>query len=363
MFRDGRLRRAKRAVLLTTTGYQEAVYSILIGTMPSRAKPLPRSRSNTRISVLAASGSAAGPKNKKSPARAVTGTSESTRLVQHHNNQGANASASSNSTATVGGKNRALGRPSVGGGYLAGVGGVATGGGGGGGGGGGEYGTYQLLRPATNPVEDCLRAGVAGLGWCMVAWLFGVLFLVLDFAQRWGAHRKPSSGGSSSSPRVHEPTWLIFAPFWVGDALALLVLARVVSKIASVRFAAPTRNRARRNERRSLSSSNLNDTATYGGNGGGGGGGTGTALATVTPITLDYFPLLQRVIVTAIGGFLLLVVLTTEQVLVCLRWGRPADSAWTPPAFAIAAPLLLLECFFLLRVVLIRTQGWLAGTT
>lgn len=224
----------------------------------------------------------------------------------------------------------------------------------------GGYGSYQPLQPPSNPVEDCLHAGVTGLGWCMVSWLIGVLLLVLDYARRWGAHRNVDSSSVSGSHQ-HGPPWLIFAPFWVGDVLALLVLARVVSKVTSVRFAAPTRSRGtRRSDGRDRSTGSLSDMSGHGSNAGGCGSGVGLGVA---PVSLDYFPLLQRVVVSAVGGFLLLVVLTVEQVLVCLRWGRAAGTAGVPPAMAIAAPLLVLEVFFLLRVALIRTQGWLSGLT
>lgn len=225
--------------------------------------------------------------------------------------------------------------------------------------------------PPSNPVEDCLHAGLAGLGWCMVSWLIGVLLLVLEYARRWGVHNNNSNNSSNpdtaaSSSSRHGgggggPPWLTFAPFWIGDALALLVLARVVSKVASVRFAAPTRNRgARRIDGRVRSSSSLNDLSGHGSGHSSSNHGGG---ASFIPVTLDYFPLLQRVVVTAIGVFVVLVLLTVEQVLVCCRWGRVAGDTGVPSAMAIAAPLLVLEVFCLVRVTLIRTQGWLSGTT
>lgn len=213
--------------------------------------------------------------------------------------------------------------------------------------------------PPSNPVEDCLHAGLTGLGWCIVSWLIGVLLLVLEYARRWGAHRHPDTA-SGSQRGGGSPPWLIFAPFWIGDVLALLVLARIISKVASVRFAAPTRNRgARRIDGRDRSSGSLNDLSGHGSNHSSAHGG-GTSF---TPVTLDYFPLLQRVVVTAIGVFLLLMVLMVEQVLVCCRWGREAGEPGVPSALAIAAPLLVLEIFCLARVAAIRTQGWLSGIT
>ena len=125
--------------------------------------------------------------------------------------------------------------------------------------GGGAYGSYQPLCPRSNPVEDCLRAGVAGLGWCLVSWLIGVVLLVLDYARRWGAHRR--SGGEAHQ---HRTPWLIFAPFWVGDFLALFVLARVAAKVSTVRFVSPARGRGRRGDGRVRSTGNLNDSAGHG---------------------------------------------------------------------------------------------------
>lgn len=310
--------------------------------MDTRTRAIPKSRSNTRISVLTGT-------QKKSP---VKGTNESTRLYHLAGGSG------SGGGGAVGGRARTLGRNAP-------VGGL-------GGGSGGVYGSYQPLRPASNPVEDCLRAGAAGLGWCLLSWFAGVVLLVLEYAKRWGAHRESSSssgrqyhgGGGSSSDA--DPQWLVFSPFWIGDALALLVLVRIVAKVTNVRFATPARNRgARRSDGRVRSTGSLSNLSGHGSNASGGGGcqdgGGGGPM--FTPITLDYFPLLQRVVASAVGAFFLLLVFTTQQVLVCLRWGRTADAPGAPPAMVIAAPLLLVEGFFLLRVAFIRTHGWLSGLT
>ena len=220
-----------------------------------------------------------------------------------------------------------------------------------------RYGGYESLQPPSNPVEDCLRSGVAGFGWCLVSWWVGVLILIFEYARRWGAHR------GSGSRRESGPAWLIFAPFWIGDILALLVLARIVVKMASVKFASPARTRiARLDSRgRSRSTGNLPDMVGHGSSHGA-GSGRGNC-SSPTTITLDYFPLLQRVVITSVAAGLILVILSTEQVLVCLRWGREDGASGVPPTLAIAAPLLVLELLFLLRVVLIRTQGWLSGIT
>lgn len=300
--------------------------------MESRTRALPKSRSNTRISVLTGT-------QRKSP---IKGTSESTRL--YHLASGVSGSGSG---GTSGGRARALGRSIP-------VGGL------GGGGGGGGYGSYQPLRPTSNPVEDCLRAGAAGLGWCLLSWFTGVVLLVLEYAKRWGAHRGSSSRQQSSSD---SPQWLVFSPFWIGDALALFVLARIATKVINVRFATPARSRGvRRSDGRVRSTGSLSNLSGHGSNASGGGhdGGGGPMF---TPITLDYFPLLQRVVASAVGTFLLLIVFTAQQVLVCLRWGMEADAPGAPPAMVIAAPMLLVEVFFLLRVALIRTHGWLSGLT
>ncbi|CAM9662239.1 unnamed protein product [Ectocarpus sp. 4 AP-2014] len=287
---------------------------------------LPKSRSNTRISVLTGT-------QKKSPAKLEGGSNnnESTRLYHL---------ASAGTGGAPGGRRKTLGRN------------VPLGGGAGGGGG---YGTYQPLRPLSNPVEDCLRAGAAGLGWCLLCWFTGVVLLVLEYAKRWGAHR-----GTAEPEYDESPQWLVFSPFWVGDGLALLVLVRVMAKVTNIRFVTPARSRgARRGVARSRSTGSLNDLSGPGSNAGGGGG---SRLA-CAPITLDFFPLLQRVIATSVGAFLVLVVFTTQQVLICLRWGREAVAPGVPRPLVIAAPLLLVEAFFLLRVVLIRTHGWLSGLT
>lgn len=234
---------------------------------------------------------------------------------------------------------------------------------GGAGGGQGGYGSYQPLRPSSNPVEDCLRAGAAGLGWCLVAWFSGVVLLVFEYATRWGAHR--GSGGSSREKHDDDaPQWLVFSPFWIGDALALLVLARIMMKVSNIRFVTPARNRGgRRSDGRVRSTGSLTELSGHGGGGNGAGGGGGVGALTFTPITLDYFPLLQRVVASSVGAFLVLLVFTMQQVLVCLRWGRDQDAPGVPKPLMIAAPLLVVEVFFLLRVVLIRTQGWLSGLT
>lgn len=304
--------------------------------MESRTRTLPKSRSNTRISVLSGTQKKAAPVNKA--------TNESTRL--YHLASGGSGSGSG-SGGVVGGRARNNGRNLS-------VGGL-------GGGGGGGYGSYQPIRPTSNPVEDCLRAGAAGLGWCLLSWFTGVVLLVLEYAKRWGAHRGRSSGqhqGSSDGPQ-----WLVFSPFWIGDALALLVLARIVAKVANVRFATPARSRgARRSDGRVRSTGSLSNLSGKGSNTDLSGldGGSGPTFA---PITLDYFPLLQRVVASAVGAFFLLLLFTALQVLVCLRWGREASAPGAPPAMAIAAPMLLVEVFFLLRVALIRTHGWLSGLT
>lgn len=300
--------------------------------MESRTRALPKSRSNTRISVLTGT-------QKKSPAKA---TNESTRLYHLASGGGDNRGA-------AGGRLRALGRN-------------APLGGGGGGGGGGGYGSYQPLRASTNPVEDCLRAGAAGLGWCLLCWFAGVVLLVFEYARRWGAHR----GSRGQQHDGDGPQWLVFSPFWVGDALALLVLVRIMAKVTNVRFATPARNRGgRRSDGRVRSTGSLTELSSHGANsrhgaGGGGGGGGGPSY---TPITLEYFPLLQRVVASALGAFLLLLIFTAQQVLVCLRWGREADAPGAPRPLVVVAPLLIVEVFFLLRVAIIRTHGWISGLT
>ncbi|CAM9950998.1 unnamed protein product [Hapterophycus canaliculatus] len=298
---------------------------------------LPKSRSNTRISVLTGT-----LHNKKPPAKAVA-SNESTRLYHLASSGGGGGGAAS-------GRARPLGRN------------IPIGGSGGAGGAQGGYGSYQPLRPPSNPVEDCLRAGAAGLGWCLVSWCAGVVLLVFEYATRWGAHR-----GSSREQHEDAPQWLVFSPFWIGDALALLVLARIMMKVSNIRFVSPARNRgARRSDGRVRSTGSLTELSNHGvqaggGNGVGGGGGVGAL--TFTPITLDYFPLLQRVVASSVGAFLVLLVFTMQQVLVCLRWGRDGDTPGVPKPLMVAAPLLLFEVFFLLRVALIRTQGWLSGLT
>lgn len=304
--------------------------------MESRTRALPKSRSNTRISVLTGT-------QKKSPAKA---TNESTRLYHL-------ASGGGDNRGTAGGRVRSLGRN------------VPVGGLGGGGGGGG-YGSYQPLRPSSNPVEDCLRAGSAGLGWCLLSWFIGVVLLVLEYAKRWGAHR--GSRGQEQQRGGDGPQWLVFSPFWVGDVLALLVLVRVMAKVTNIRFATPARNRGARRGgdgrvRSTGSLSELSGHGTNGRNGGGGNGGGGGGGPSFTPVTLDYFPLLQRVVASSLGAFLLLLIFTTQQVLVCLRWGRDADASGAPRALVLVVPLLLVEAFCLLRVVIIRTYGWLSGLT
>jgi len=303
--------------------------------MESRTRALPKSRSNTRISVLT------GTTQKKSPAKA---TNESTRLYHL-------ASGGGENRGTAGGRVRSLGRN------------VAVGGLGGGGGGGGGYGSYQPLRPSSNPVEDCLRAGSAGLGWCLLSWFIGVVLLVLEYAKRWGAHR--GSRGQGEEQSGDGPQWLVFSPFWIGDVLALLVLVRVMAKVTNIRFATPARSRGlRRGDGRVRSTGSLSELSGHGTNprngGGNGGGGGGPSY---TPVTLDYFPLLQRVVASSLGAFLLLLVFTAQQVLVCLRWGRDADASGAPRALVLVVPLLLVEAFCLLRVVIIRTYGWLSGLT
>lgn len=293
--------------------------------MDSRTRALPKSRSNTRISVLT------GTQQKA--------TSESTRLYHLASGGGGD------NRGTVGGRLRSLGRN-------------APLGASGDGGGGGGYGSYQPLRTSSNPVEDCLRAGAAGLGWCLLCWSTGVVLLVLEYARRWGAHR-----GSRGQQRGGDgPQWLVFSPFWVGDALALLVLIRIMAKVANIRFATPARSRGgRRSDGRVRSTGSLTDLSSHGANTrGAGGGGGGPSYA---PITLEYFPLLQRVVASALGAFLLLLIFTAQQVLVCLRWGREADAPGVPRPLVVVAPLLLVEAFFLVKVAVIRTHGWISGLT
>lgn len=318
-------------------------------------RTLPKSRSNTRISVLTGTSSGAGAK-RKSPAG--TTTSESTRLVYHHHGQTASRKASQ--------QGRTSGS-SCGGDAAGGAGARARGGGQG-------YGSYQPLTPQPNPVDACLRAGVAGFGWCMVSWLVGFVLLLLEYARQWDVHsgtksskNQGSSTWGSNTRNEHSaagaasgPAWLIFSPFWLGDILALLVLARVLSKVASVRLATP-RNRGgpRRMDQggRERSSGSLNDL----GNGG----------AVVVPVNMDYFPLLQRVVVTSLGGFLVLVLAVAEQVLVCMWYGKEeagevagrGAGGGTVGPLSLVAPLLVLEGLCLLRVTLLRTAGWLSAVT
>lgn len=196
----------------------------------------------------------------------------------------------------------------------------------------------------------------------MLCWFAGVVLLVFEYARRWGAHRgsRGQQHGGDDGPQ-----WLVFSPFWVGDALALLVLVRIMAKVTNVRFATPARSRGgRRSDGRVRSTGSLTELSSHGANGrsaaAGGGGGGGPSY---TPIALEYFPLLQRVVASALGAFLLLLIFTAQQVLVCLRWGREADAPGAPRPLVVVAPLLIVEVFFLLRVAIIRTHGWISGLT
>lgn len=291
---------------------------------------LPKSRSNTRISVLTAN-YAAGVKPKYGM------TSESTRLVYQHGQAPAKRSHSRGSLASSDSGSGLSGSAA----RVAGLGGAARG-----------YGCYEPLSQQSNPVNACLRAGVAGFGWCMVSWYIGVTLLVIEYARIWDAQIGERNSGMSSEiyyPRqASGPPWLIFAPFWLGDFLALVVLARVLSKIASVRLAAPTRNRGfRRSDGRERSSGSLNELS----NG-----------SNAVAVNMDYFPLLQRVVVTALGCFIVLLLVIVEQILACLRWGRATD-AGVPGSLALAAPALVLEGLCLLRITLLKTQGLLSAIT
>lgn len=324
--------------------------------MDSRSlRTLPKSRSNTRISVLT------GTTKLKSP---TGNTSESTRLVYHHGGAGSNhGGGSGGSTAGSGRSSSSSSRSQARSG--------AAGGGRGGGYGSGA-GSYQAFAkqaaashhgPYKNPVEDCLHAGVTGLGWCMVAWLLGFALLALEYTRTWGHPAAPQSGRHGPGGSPDGPSWLIFAPFWLGDLLAVVVLARVVGKVASVRFATPhrSRNGMRRTstDSRDRSSGSLNEL-----------GGGNDSSCVVVPVNLDYFPLIQRVVVTAVGAFVVLVLVVTEQVLVCLWWGGHqkgqgggGGGGRGPGPFVLAAPVLTLEGLCLLRVLILRTEGLLSGLT
>lgn len=206
-----------------------------------------------------------------------------------------------------------------------------------------------------NPVNASLRAGLAGFGWCMVSWYIGVFFLVIIYIRNWDAHLGSSSSGSEDgstreySQYIPGPPWLVFAPFWLGDFLALVVLARVLTMIASVRLATPARTRGlRRADGRERSSSSLNEL------------GNGT---NVVAVNMDYFPLLQRVVVTAFGCLVVLLLVMAEQILVCLRWSRHKEATGVPSPLVLAIPALILEGICLMRVTLLRTEGWLSGIT
>lgn len=346
--------------------------------MDSRSlRTLPKSGSNTRISVL--TGTTAGAK-VKSPAG---NTSESTRLVYHHgggalgssNNAGYGGSSGGSSSRSGGGSStRSHTRSSAptprGGGY---------------GTGGSGVGTYQALGKGTyqplhghykNPVEECLHAGVTGFGWCMVAWLVGIVLLFIEYTRTWGhpaadANQSVRNFGSGGGRSPDGPSWLIFAPFWLGDLLAVAVLVRVLGKVASVRFATPHRNRSgmRRNadgrDRSTGSLSDLGGGSLHGANGG------GSSCNTIIPVNLDYFPLIQRVVVTTVVALIVLVMVVAEQVLVCRWWdseqerqrGRGGNVSEGPGPFALAAPVLTLAGLCLLRVLVLRTEGWLSGST
>ncbi|CAM9608061.1 unnamed protein product [Choristocarpus tenellus] len=198
-----------------------------------------------------------------------------------------------------------------------------------------------------NPVDDCMNLGAAGFGWCMLLWVFGCLSLLLNFARqsdydegnststrssgfRWGIFHVQDSDG---------PPWLAFAPFWLGDIVGFAFLVRLICKVAGVRLAGPTRRGTRRYGTREDS-----------------GGASGD----LRLVNVDYFPLLQRVVVTWISSLLLLITLTVEQVLVCLQWGGGSEA---PGSLAVATPLLIIEFCCLLRVVLIRYHGWFSGLT
>lgn len=335
--------------------------------MDSRSsRALPKSRSNTRISVLSATASS---KHKPS-----CNTSESTRLVKHHGAaQGINAAGGGGESAIGAGSSsrntRGQGRGSVAGGGRGRGGGYRTG--------------YQTVAESQkpqahqkNPVEACLHFGVTGFGWCMISWVIGVVLLAVEYARTWDSpvtQQKSQRNGHSDTqsqrmglhPRPDGLTLLIFAPFWVGDLIALIALAQVASNVASVRFAAPNRYRGgmRRGDR---STGSLSDLGITGSDANGVGG-------MCVPVKLDYFPLMQRVVVTAVAAFFVLVLSIVEQVLVCLWWGgaqrgqtgggSTAGGRVAPGPFSLAAPLLVLEGLCLVKVVLLRTHGLLSGLT
>lgn len=327
--------------------------------MDSRSsRTLPKSRSNTRISVLT------GTTKLKPP---TSNLSESTRLVYHHSAVGSNLGG-------AGGGNSGSGRSSSSSSSRSQARSSASGGARGAGYGSGS-GSYQAFAKQAasqgqykNPVEDCLHAGVTGFGWCMVSWLVGVVLLALEYTRTWGHPAAAHQRGRNSRPSGGSPdgpSWLIFAPFWLGDLLAIVVLARVLSKVASVRFATP--HRSRNGMRRSTADSRDRSTGSLNELGSG-----NDAHCAIVPVNLDYFPLIQRVVVTAVVAFIVLVLAVTEQVLVCLWWGvhqqgqgggGGGGGGGGPGPFTLATPVLILEGLCLLRVLILRTEGLLSGLT
>ncbi|CAM9330822.1 unnamed protein product, partial [Discosporangium mesarthrocarpum] len=198
------------------------------------------------------------------------------------------------------------------------------------------YGSYET-EEEPNAVDECLILGVAGFGWCMLFWFLGTLSILLFYVRQLdgGEHGKSTYGiwmfKYQGSP------WMTFTPFWIGDIVAFAFLGRLIKKVVEVRLSGTSRRGPRRFESRE---------ACLGGD--------------TIIVNIDYFPLLQRVVITWAVSLLILIIVIIEQVLVCLKWDGGGRA---PGALAVATPMLVLEILCLLRVVLLRCHGWISGAT
>lgn len=170
-----------------------------------------------------------------------------------------------------------------------------------------------------DPATRAVRLAEFWLRWCCVAWVVGILALMLRAASPW-------SGRSS---------WTVaFLPLWVGNVLAASVQVRVIARVGQCY----NKVMVQRDYVRMLAYHAANPAA----------------LESVVPEDTVY--LVTRGSAAVLLSIPVLLLVTLTEALLCLHLERGRPGLW-----ACVLPVIVVEAAMVLQYVLIKTNTWRAG--
>jgi hypothetical protein len=229
----------------------------------------------------------------------------------------------------------------------------------------GESSRANLLKELSDPfgaaqiraVSSCLNLATMGLSTTLALWCLG-----------FGAVLIRVANPDLISNSFLNSYWVIFTPFWLGDCVAMVFQVRLLLRAYLLRFLTPEQQVAVRRRYGSISPSEGGSIPSIGLPAELQGLGLGP-LGQSTIVDVAYMPLVQRTVFATVMSIPLLLLLIGQQVLACVQLSTLSEySQWSKDDMKFSmmiclSPLLVLETFGLLRVLLIRTRSVLPLAT